>query len=387
MLRFLLLGLCAVLWADTVSAFDRTPWQNVRLAEAAEGTRLSIGEAPAGLFLRRQLDPEKRYRLSVRGSGRPITMRLKIDGGPHEYLPAPMPQIKRTIAGASSIELLFYSDTPAEYLLSHAEIEECSDCRTQQDLIRRIEAEIPGLDRLAGMAKAVALLKWAANVSNYTPSAKLIPSDFEGWSPERMTYEFFDGAKGGVSCGGHSVFLLKILHLFGIEAFTVNYGVPGTYVTHVTVMISTDKQYYVLDPSFGVLFKRRGRDLDVEQALALIKANETAEIGTISVGIERKGIITRPGYLHPALDRICVHRIATGNGLRKCTIGRNSLLNVFRRGANARAWAEEGVPMADDALLRLMVKGVFSVGPSRDPAVREAFIAMLKRQGITFHPN
>ncbi len=382
------LAILALLMAsDPAFAFDHTAWQDVRLAEMAEGTQLYIDPAPSGLLLRRRLEPEKRYRLTVRGSGRPITMRLQLDDRPHEYLPAPMAELTRTVTGASNIELLFYSDTPSEYLLSTAVIEECPTCRTQQDLMQRIKDEIPDFAKLVGLDKAVALLKWSANASSYTPNTGLIPVEFESWPPERMLYEFFDLDKGGVSCGGQSVFFRYVLHIFGIEAFTVNYGIPDTYVTHVTVIVPVDGDYYVLDPSFGVLFKRNGRSIGLDEALSLIKSNASGRIVVKNVGLERKGIISSPGTVHPALDRICVRRTATSDGLRKCTIGRNSVLQAFSRGASRDMWAAAGVPLTDDALLRLMFKGFFNVGPSLDPKVREAFVALVESHGISFHPN
>ena len=50
------LAILALLMAsDRAFAFDRTAWQDVRLAEMAEGTQLYIDPAPSGLLLRRRL--------------------------------------------------------------------------------------------------------------------------------------------------------------------------------------------------------------------------------------------------------------------------------------------------------------------------------------------
>ena len=89
-------------------------------------------------------------------------------------------------------------------------------------------------------------------------------------------YDFFDLDKGGISCGGFSVFFQRVLQLFGINAFTVNYGIQSSFVTHVTVIVPHDGNFYVLDPSFDVTFMREGRMLDVAEAINILQTRSSS---------------------------------------------------------------------------------------------------------------
>ena len=164
-----LLLVVMLMFATTpVVAFDRSLWHSPVISDKSGVTEIRIESAPAGLFLREKLDPKKRYKLRVKGTGQPITMRLQIDDKTREYLVAPMGATDRTIADASRLELLFYSDKPASYRIESAEIKECPKCRTIDDLRKRILNEVPEVATAAGLDRAIALMNWAANVADYT---------------------------------------------------------------------------------------------------------------------------------------------------------------------------------------------------------------------------
>jgi hypothetical protein len=116
-------------------------------------------------------------------------MRLQIDQTPPEYLAAPAGPTDRVIAGASLLEVLVYSDTPAAYSLKRLELRECPACKTAEDLRQRILAEAPGAATATGLEKAIALLKWSANAADYTAMSELTPADFESWPVERAVYD------------------------------------------------------------------------------------------------------------------------------------------------------------------------------------------------------
>ena len=382
-MRRLSIVLTLMLVTTPVAAFDRSLWQSPNISDKSGVTEIRIESAPAGLFLREKLDPKKRYKLRVKGTGEPITMRLQIDDKAYAYIAAPLGVTDRTIAGASRLELLFYSDKPASYRLESAEIEECSECRTAEDLRKRIINEVPEVTTTTGLERAILLMEWASNVADYTPNPTLIPADFESWSVEKMVYDFFDLDRGGISCGGYSVFLWRVLQMFGINAFTVNYGIPGSSVTHVTVIVPHNGKFYMLDPSFDVTFMREGRMLDVAEAIKTLRTGSGSEIVIQEHGLERRDII---GYTKvPEIDRICVRREVTSAGIPKCRIGDNSFITLFQK-VQADHWNAPDVPLDNVFLFRLMLKGFFSVGPSISPSARNRFIAMLGQNDITFHP-
>ena len=380
-MRTLSFVLILMLAATPVAAFDRSLWQSPIISDKSGVTEILIERAPAGLFLRERLDPTKRYKLRVKGTGEPITMRLQIDDMAQEFLAAPLGVTDRTITGASRLELLFYSLKPASYSLERVEIEKCPECRTAEDLRRRILDEVPGVATKTGLERAILLMEWAANVADYTLNPKLIPPDFGNWPAEKMVYDFFDLDRGGVSCGGYSAFLQRILQMFGINSFTVNYGIPNSALTHVTVIVPHNSKFYVLDPTFNVTFMRKGRMLDLAQAIKILRTGLSSEIVIQEHGLERRDII---GYSPEAYPEICVRREMISAGMRKCRIGDSSFIAAFRRG-EAHDWSAANVPLDNVFLLRLMLKGFYDVGPSIDPSARNRFIAMLGQYDIPFH--
>lgn len=382
--RLVALCLVAIALPCKSEAFDREPWQAPVISEAAGATEIRIEKAPAGLYFRRKLDAAKRYALSVNGSAGPITLRLQLDDRPHEYLAAPVAATTHVISGASKLELLFYADKPAVYRLEQLTLDECLACRTRDDLKARIEREAPDVASSSGLAKAIALLKWASNVADYSPRPELTPRDFESWLVEKMVYEFFDKDLGGVACGGHSVFFRHVLDLFGIDAFTINFGIPNSFATHVTVVVPHGGEFYMLDPSFGVTLAHDRSHLDVAGALRLFRSGNVEAIAVREHGLARRDIIDYRNVKYPALEGICVDRSVTAAGIPKCTIGDNSLLSVFQKN-NARYWSERGVALDNAAFVRLMFEGFFSVGPSKNPTHRSRFIELLAKNGIGFH--
>jgi hypothetical protein len=363
-------------------AFERETWQKPVVAERQGGSvEIRIDAPPAGLLLRRALDPAKRYLLKVSGRGGPMTMRLQLDDRPHEYLAAPVGSIERLVRSASRIELLFYADKPASYVLEAAALEECPSCKTSDDVRARVLAEMPQVATAKGLEKAILLMRWAANVADYTPNPKLIPAGFEGWPVEKALYEFFDRDIGGVSCGGQSVFLTRVLHLFGVEAFTISYGVPNTSLTHVTVAVPDAGKHYVVDPSFGMIFMRDGRSLDIEAALTGLAAGHDFEIVARELDLSERDV---HGIFR--INRNCwsYRNSKLGHGI--CKLGPNSLLRAYVR-SEKRAWQRMGIALDSGGLVRLMRSGFFSVGRSLDPAVRQRFIDMIKARGIRFHPT
>jgi hypothetical protein len=375
-----------MLAATPVTAFDRSLWQSPIISDKSGVTEIRIETAPAGLFLRERLDPMKRYKLKVKGRGGPITMRLQIDNKAQEYLAAPAGVTDRTITGASHLELLFYSDKPATYRLESAEIEECPNCRTINDLHKRIVNEVPEVATATGLKKAILLMEWTANKADYTPNPELIPPDFESWPPEKDTFEFFDQDKGGVFCGGSAVFLRQILRVFGIDAFTVNFGLPNPIgdprhdFTHVTVVVPIGAEFYIVDPYFAVTFERNGRPLNIKDGIAAAKAGQLQFVKTVQHPLERRDIVG----VTPEIESLCASRRTASSNVLVCKLGQHTQFEVIKQ-LYRRNWETDGIPLESGGIFKLMTKGFFSVGPSTDPSARDRFIAMLRQEGIPLH--
>jgi hypothetical protein len=340
---------------------------------------IRVDEAPAGVSFTSALDPALRYVLKVEGKGGPMTMRVRQDEKPYEYLAAPDGSDDRVIFGASRIELLFYNDKPASYSVERLEIEPCATCRTADDLKARILSEAPGVAGATGLDKAIALLKWAANMSDDADDPTLIPPNFEHWPAEKAVYDFFDLDKGGVYCAGHAVFFSRILHLFDIDAFTIGFGVADTFVTHVTVVIPYEDRFYVLDPTFGLTFELGGKPVSVGMAVEALRSGGSNRLVSHEIGLERRDMVE----IRPGASRICAKKWISASGESVCRIGASSLWTSFRRRQKSE-WEHVGVRLDDAGLFRLMLKGVLNVGPSLDPKSRERFIARLKELEIPF---
>ena len=180
-MRRLSIVLTLMLVTTPVAAFDRSLWQSPNISDKSGVTEIRIESAPAGLFLREKLDPKKRYKLRVKGTGEPITMRLQIDDKAYAYIAAPLGVTDRTIAGASRLELLFYSDKPASYRLKSAEIEECSECRTAEEhyskRFRRTIGMRPTSRLITSFCSASCLRVFSVLVrqSTHLPATDLLP--------------------------------------------------------------------------------------------------------------------------------------------------------------------------------------------------------------------
>jgi hypothetical protein len=378
----LLTAIClTVVLAGNVFAFERTPWQNPVIVENGTATRIDVGDAPSGLSLRRRLDPAQRYELKVSGSGGPFTMRLTRDGQAPEYLAAPVSETRKIITGTGDIELLFYADKKASYSLDAISLEPCPACRTAEDVKARIRSEIPGIDGMDVFEKAVHLLDWAANVSDHSPDPALTPKDFETWSPEQALFDFFDKDIGGVSCGGMAVFLNKIYHLFDIDSFTLNYGIPNTYLTHVTTLLRSGDKFYLYDPTFNGFYEKNGAPLDVLSAIDMHVSGRTEGLAFLSAPLPRRDFI-RPGSVLEPL--VCAEQYVTAAQEKRCRMGIVTYADVFAR-SHGQLWRSFDVPVGERTLLQLFTKGVFSVGEGLNPETRGLFVSRLKAAGVPFH--
>jgi hypothetical protein len=171
--------------------------------------------------------------------------------------------------------------------------------------------------------------------------------------------------------------------LFGIDAFTINYGIPGTYVTHVTVVVPVDGRFYLLDPSFALTFWMQGRPAPIDEALNAVRAGKEDEIEIRELGLDRRDVVAPLEF-----DRkyLCDAARKRADGLEVCKIGSNSQFSAFTI-QHASNWEAAGVRLDHATLFRLMFKGLFGVGPSLRPQSREEFLALMSELEVPMHPQ
>jgi hypothetical protein len=371
----------------TACAMEMRSWESPRLTRSNGALQLSVSGAPGGTLYSQALDPGRRYRLRVAGRGDRLAMRIRTRGEKGEtidYRPAPQGEATLNFDGISSVEVLIYADSQAEYAIRAVRVDECENCQVSDDLVREVRKAIPDLDGMGDYQKAVAIMRWAAAAANYTNDLALTPPDFEAWPADRQYFEFFRPLAGGVSCGGMAVFAANVMRLFDIDAMTINYGVPpprGTYATHVSVVARIGSDYYLMDPTFSATIESDSGPVPFDRALVAVVRQpdairvEDAELsGRANIGPETTKV-----------RGICDRRSVSAQDIDICRLGPNrSFLDHF--GESQRdLWRSEGVELERNSLVSLVWRGVFSVEGGLTPDSNDRLVERLKSIGVPFH--
>lgn len=234
------------------------------IAADTDGELIDIQQAPAGIQYDFLIEPRKKYLLTIRGnviSGKPI-IKVKQDAQ-SRWLNIDKNSLQTKLDATQQLEVLIYADTKAQYKLQQISLEECPSCKTDKDLKAEILRDNPLLTKqlkIDRLAAANTILKWSAN---HTVVPIIIKDssrvqDVGGLSASEIYYDVFKSGQKGVYCGGAAVFLTKLYHLLGITAFTIDTGVAGTLLTHVTTVVVDNngdtKSYYIFDPTFNLTF-------------------------------------------------------------------------------------------------------------------------------------
>jgi hypothetical protein len=343
---------------------------NAEVAQRGGEVSIDAMSLPAGLRLSRALDPQQHYRLRLGGEGDALRLLIRLDDRSRSIVAAPNAEaLQFTIGDASRIEVLLYAETQAHYRLTELSLEPCPRCATTKDLVERIRREVPDLDQAEGLDKAIRLLKWSANAAIWSmddPSGAI-----EAMSPEDALYDVFDRKRGGVICGGQSVFYANVLHDFGVEAFTVDFGIAGSSYDHVTVVVPYMGRHYLLDPSFASYFAEAGRPVPLEELIPINRQGGLAEIDFVDLGIENREFLAQhfpEGFCTTAPQRREAGLFCKADG--------RSFFTTYLRGLGNALDAPELV-RDKRFLISLLGYGVSYVGPSIDPAARQEFADML----------
>ncbi len=362
-------------------------WQFARLIRSSSGALyVSVKDAPGGVLFTQKLDRDRRYRLRIAGRGNNFTVRVTTRGdrGSMEYLPAPNGEKILNFSDITSIDVLVYSDVPAEYILREMRIDDCEDCRLSEDLVRVVRDAIPDLDQLGAYEKAVAIMRWASTAAHYTLDARQIPSDFESWPVYRQYFDFFLPSAGGASCGGIAVFTVNVMKLFDIDAMTINYGVPrsqGEFATHVSVVVKIADQFYLLDPTFAATVATDNGPLPLDQALLAVQQGA----GKIRIADFDLSGRSNVGPRTITALSLCATRSVNANGVETCRIDPGlRFLDIFTESERDQ-WLSEGVRLDRESLVSLIWQGVFTIGDGTQSESDEQLAARLKNIGVPFH--
>jgi len=358
----------------TKAGWDNEPYGAPAVTIEGEALRIKSTAASDGLTLTRRLDPNQRYRLAVRGSGEGFVLRISRDGDLTYHFAPPHGDVEFTIADTAQLEVLAFALHPSSYALQPPSLTPCPACVTADELVQRIRAEIPGLDQAQGLQKALLLLKWAANATTWSMDQPLAPT--EGMTAEDALFKVFDKHDSGVMCGGQAVFYADVLHDFGMDAFTMNFGMDKTDLTHVTVIVPFAGKYYLLDPTFAAYYSRGGEPVPLGELLTAVDAGHVSDISFNELGVANRRFLASV-----FIDGFCAGSPMTVAGAKSCSPREGKYFKTYLNGV-AEAITAAKLPLDKTLLPRLLRRGVFSVGPSLQPAARAGFVAKLKQAGI-----
>ena len=378
-----------------------TQYGPVVWARVGRSLQLTSTTAPGGLTFRRLLDRRVTYRLRVAGSQvRGSTVgRLKFGSSEPEWFTAPNGgEFAFNIANEPSVELGLYSEKPHTYRLDELRIEECGRCLSDDALRRMLLKELPSLqtdlhqDRLAA---ARTLLDWSANIVHLGDPEVDTTTQIYAVSASQIYQDFWLSETEGASvCGGFAAFFVKLLSLFGYQAFTVDTGYSQTSVTHVTTVIAMPTggkyEFYIFDPTFNGAYQdlHSGAYLSVAQLLAEPPMTRAQQFRTRPI---KRDILFGEDDLANLVSLLHI----TGHGLDSCrrvladaTHGRIRCRDIpYNQSVIRSGWQDQldrlHIGSGDDLLMTLLTQHVFSLGFGA-AEVQGQFLDLLKHHAIQY---
>jgi hypothetical protein len=252
-------------------------------------------------------------------------------------------------------------------------------CLAEGD-IRKIAAD-EGVSTSPDKQKFVSdLLHWISNTidfSAYPPLAKQANAIFPPLNAAQIRRGYYDIDRLGGFCGATAVYAAKVLREFGIDAFTVNFGVPTGDLTHVTTVWRDDEgSFYFADPTFNGTFLADGRPADIFRDL------------------DRAEFVGRPitvrHYLFPsqsaqAPDKDGPYANCSENefGIISCERPDYSIEDYFESFSDSLA--AYNLDSGPEAFVFLFRQGIFSAGPALKEGSVDEFFAKAAASGIPIH--
>ena len=383
-----------------VARLDRVEvFRKGELSLADEGIQIASPDTAGGLKVVLTLSSADVYRLVLAGEnleGR-TTLRLRQDEGDYRYLPAPDGRRKWTVTDAEKLEVLLYSDAPSRYRLESLSMTPCPQCpinsdRSLRDLIAAEVRQLAGDIEPGSFEEARALLDWVANRTDWSVNPAIVREThptISGSTAGEIYFDIFAPNKGAVWCGGSSVFLDKVLRLFGFDSFTINFGSLEGHLTHVTVIValpnsSGDKEFYILDPTFNATFVDQASSQPLPVWELLERAETPGDFGTVAVSsrpVAKRDWLAIPGLAHTADQSICGDDAEEGDPYVICSRPNYSMDHYWS--SFAESLDKLGFDRGPRGFFQMFRHHVFSVGRSADTGAREQFLRGLEERHIS----
>jgi hypothetical protein len=234
---------------------------------------------------------------------------------------------------------------------------------------------------------AQSILDWTANVTPIALSKTFLDKteNLNRMAPEEI-YNLFNLNLAAVYCSGASLFLNKILALFDIDSFTLDFGETNNFLTHTTVVVAkrygSNWKYYIFDPTFNITFQNpnSGYYLTFSELLDLPLTNINDKIK-----INQRSLHKRK-FLALREDAKLCHKVEkTTQDYLSCSVSDYTLKRYF---TNVNPlYVKNGYSRNLSGFLQLLRKRIFTIGGLSKQNSRDRFMELLKTHKIPIGHN
>lgn len=325
------------------------------------------------------------------GGARP-TLRVSTDGRPPKWIPLREEQSLVDLPPFRQLEIFVYQDAAFRFNLQRIGVLPLLDRYSPKDDSGAarlfLERELGWLPRPAefrpSLHHAVDVMRTVVPWSDmglYVGGVETGPI-FDRGSFLDM-HDYFLRNEGGMICGGHAAYLAAALKELGFDAATFNFGYDGEAYTHVVSMVHFDGRFYLLDPTFNMVFRRGdGGVMTLDELLSTlpdrIVVDEIPDSGRLFF-VDRAMV---------DFGELCEQELfAQGDDVAVCLNDSYDMNYYFM---SRGGWGDALAGTGDTALERyidLLRRGYFNIPHFASAEARETFRALLEENSIPAHPQ
>jgi hypothetical protein len=351
-------------------------------------------EASGGVFLEPEIAqaPNARVHVSFDVSGHDeVVVRTGVEGA-FNYRAA-RGRNGVLFDGRRIAETYVYLPKPGTFSLRNIKLAKCQapfspECKNDEDLVDQIKKSpgFPGLDDRLKLA--MFLLDWGANEADYDMGKSLqtvANEEFAGATAAEIYYQYYVPSLAGGYCGSLAIFQSKLFRAFGLDAFTINFGILKPNLTHVSVVVRDEAsgRYFLLDPTFNGYFTSAGAGapLDIDELLGAAPESITFK----DQPLNRRDYLALkselPDFAQWSTLHDCKDITVDNKSAIRCRRDDTRLEN-FWDGGILEAAKSAGISPNAYGFVELMKRGFFNVGDALNPNTRADFTALLQKHRI-----
>lgn len=200
----------------------------------------------------------------------------------------------------------------------------CSSLTDRPVVVTTACQQIPALrtSKVSDTQATTLLRHWATSWIDVAGSPASFDSTVYTHTSIDGMYEAYRVDQGGMWCWGTAVTLAKLYHAFGFQSWAYNYGVRKYEATHVVTLVKVGGKVIVQDAYMNqLLVDKKGRPLDVRQALKMLRAGHPRSLRSAALPTRRDVLYTPSAYLQALVGELWLGNIwPDGNrhNMRSC---------------------------------------------------------------------